>query len=110
LFPFQLAWDKGCTMTTRYGQREPMSGDTATCLTVAYNDTMGYTPHDSYDLYLDSLHRINEWTYRRNSVDTPTITVTWGDVKDFNGIKIATIHYNKDSTFELWFSGIKVNE
>lgn len=110
LFPFQLVWDDGCTMTTQYGQHTPISGDTATRLTVAYSDSVGYTPHDSYDLFLDSLHQIKEWNYRHNSVDTPTMSTTWGDVKDFKGIKIATTHYNKDSTFKLWFSGIQVEE
>lgn len=110
LFPFQLAWDNGDKITIKYGQRAPISGDTATCLTIAYGDSVGYTPGDSYDLFLDSLHQIKEWNYRHNSVSTPTMSTTWGDVKDFNGIKIATTHYNKDSSFELFFSGVKVEE
>ncbi len=110
LFPFQLVWDKGCTMTTKYGQHAPIGGDTTTCLTVAYKDSAGYTPHDSYDLYLDSLYMIREWAYHKGSVDTPSLVTTWGDVQDFDGIRIATTHFSRDSSFKLWFSGIKVEE
>src|SRR5690606_5102632 len=91
LFPFQLAWDTGYEYETLPDQTAPISGDNATKLTIRYNNEDGYTPGDAYDLYLDEDNRIIEWVFRKGNAESGR-AMTWENVRDFNGIKIALDH------------------
>lgn len=107
LFPFQLAWDTGYDYEVSDGQSAPISGDPTTKLTVVYNHEDGYTPGDAYDLYLDDKHQIKEWVFRRGN-DPTGRAMTWENVKDYQGIKIALDHRDDKGNLVLWFSDVKV--
>lgn len=108
LFPFHAKWDRDNLLT--YVEKDavsPIAQQPTTKLTVQYKNDEGYTPGDAYDLYLSEKNEIVEWTYRKGG-GKPTKTTTWEKVKDFNGIKIATLHQNAAGDFRLWFDGIVV--
>ncbi|HHB79152.1 MAG TPA: hypothetical protein ENK85_07960 [Saprospiraceae bacterium] len=108
LFPFHVKWDRDNVLT--YVQKDvesPIAKQKTTMLTVQYKNDDGYTPGDAYDLYLSEKNEILEWTYRKGG-GKPTKTTTWEETKDFNGIKIATMHRDATGDFKLWFDGIVV--
>ncbi len=108
LFPFQVKWGRDNLLTlVKEGVTSPIGQQKTTLLTVQYKNEDGYTPGDAYDLYLSEKNEIIEWTYRKGG-GKPTKTTTWEDVKDFNGIKIATMHQDESGAFKLWFDGIVV--
>lgn len=109
LFPFQLAWDTGYEFEVIPDQTAPISGDNSDKLTIVYNDTDGYTPGDAYDLYLDEDHMIKEWVFRRGNGEDGR-AMTWENVKDFGGIKIAMDHKDGNGNTFLWFSDVIVEK
>jgi hypothetical protein len=108
LFPFQLAWDTGYDHEIVPDQTSPISGQNSTKLTILYNNTDGYTPGDAYDLYLDENNRIIEWVFRRGNGENGR-AMTWENVQDFGGIKIAMDHKDDKGNRVLWFSDVSVN-
>jgi hypothetical protein len=107
LFPFQLVWDSNMTYTNMGSQKAPISGNELTKLTVQYGEDGGYTPGDAYDLYLDDNWIIREWEFRKSGKESPGSMITWEGYTEYNGIKVATDHFNKDSGLRIYFSDIK---
>lgn len=108
LAPFQPAWDKGVSISEEYKVMAPISKDTLNKMTVVYSDDGGYTPGDAYDYFYDENYIIREWNYRKGNSDAPTLTNTWEDYKNFEGLKISTNHKDASSSFRLYFTNISV--
>ena len=106
MFPFQLVWDENMTYTNRGSNKAPISGEQMTKLTIQYGNEGGYTPGDAYDLYLDENWIIREWEFRKSGKDSPGSAITWAGYTDFNGIKVATDHLNKNSGLRIYFTDI----
>ncbi len=108
LFPFQLAWDTGFNATLQQEAQAPLSKQTTQKLTIVYNTTDGYTPGDAYDFYITKDFTILEWSFRKGNTPKPSLSTTWQDEIDLEGLKIATNHLSADGSFRLWFTGIKI--
>lgn len=108
LFPYQLKWSDAEFSEVKTVQA-PISGEEMQMMTVSYPSDGGYTPGDSYDIYFDDDYMIREWVYRSadGNRESPS---TWEDYKDFDGIKIATMHKSKDGNFALYFTDVSVEE
>ena len=110
LAPFQIAWDKGTTFTEKENVLAPISKDTLNQLTIIYGNNGGYTPGDAYDLFYDKDYKIREWNYRKENAPEPSMTTTWEDYENFNGIHIATMHKDASGKFKLYFTDITVKK
>ena len=66
----------------------------------------GYTPGDTYHIYFKDDKLIKEWTYV--SSGGRSLSTTWEDYEDFNGIKIAKMHKSEDESFQLFFTDVEV--
>lgn len=110
LAPFQLVWDKDITFSEKEKAVAPISKDTLSQLTIAYPDQGGYTPGDAYDFFYDENFKIREWNYRKADTPQPTMTTTWQDYKNFNGLDIATKHQDSTGSFKLYFTNISVKK
>jgi len=108
LAPFQLVWDKGMEFSIKENQIAPISKDTLEKLSIVYPDQGGYTPGDAYDLFYDKNFKIREWTYRKGNTSEPSLTTTWEDYNNFDGINIALMHRNDAGDFKLYFTNISV--
>ncbi|MFC4872664.1 hypothetical protein [Negadavirga shengliensis] len=109
LFPFQLAWDTGYESEVIEDQNSPIHNERTTKLIIRYNDSDGYTPGDAYDLYIDDNNQIREWVFRRG--DGPEgRAMTWENVQDFEGIKIALDHRNDAGEKTIWFTNVTVKQ
>ncbi|MEM0518528.1 MULTISPECIES: hypothetical protein [Aequorivita] len=110
LAPFQLVWDEGITFSEKDNAVAPISKDTLNQLTIVYGNDGGYTPGDSYDFFYDKNLKIREWNYRKANAEKPTMSTTWEDYEDFNGIEIAKTHKDSTDNFKLYFTNISVEK
>lgn len=108
LFPFHLQWDEGYTFVDNDTATAPVTEKKYHKYTVQYNNKDGFTPGDMYQLYIDEQFIVHEWAYHKAAAKEPTLMMTWEDYEDFNGIKIAKTHKNKEGTARLDFTGIAV--
>ncbi|MCP9201426.1 hypothetical protein MKO06_16060 [Gramella sp. GC03-9] len=106
LFPFQLEWSNANFSEVKTAAA-PISGKELKMITVSYPSEGGYTPGDSYDIYFDDDHMIQEWVYKAAGGNRQMAT-TWEDYQNYKGVKIAKSHKSADGSFELYFSDISV--
>lgn len=106
LFPYQLVWSDYEYEHNR-SAIAPISGEAMNQVTISFTNDGGYTPGDTYHLYLDEDDSlIKEWTYE--SSNGRTLSTTWEDYETFNGITLAKMHRNEDNSFQLFFTDIDV--
>nr|WP_321231745.1 hypothetical protein [uncultured Psychroserpens sp.] len=108
LVPFQLVWDQGTTISEPIKELAPISKIEMNKITLLYGNEGGYTPGDAYDIYYDTNFMIKEWVFREGNSEAPSMTTTFENYQDFNGLKIAKDHKMTDGNFNLYFSNIKV--
>lgn len=107
LFPFQMMWSDA-EISDEETAEAPISHEKMNKITVAYSDQSGgYTPGDTYDVFFDDDLMIREWIYKPANGKSQMAT-TWEDYEDFDGLKIAKDHKSADGSFELFFSGVNV--
>jgi len=107
LFPFHLVWDD-VEILTYEDQTSPLLKQTTTKLRVNYPSEGGYTPGDSYEVYVDNKFNIVEWTYHRGGAVEPNLGNTFENQQSFNGIKIDMEHANAETGFQLNFRDVVV--
>lgn len=109
LVPFQLIWDSTATISEAKKVESPIHKEELDMITITYPLEGGYTPGDAYDIYFDENYLIKEWSYRKGNSPEPSLSNTFENYKDFNGIKIA-IDHKKDSGNEwnLNFTDVSV--
>ncbi|HET8810684.1 MAG TPA: hypothetical protein VFM65_10545 [Flavobacteriaceae bacterium] len=108
LFPFNLVWDTGFSHQTKKNVPAPISKNPMTEVVVSYNNTTGYTPGDTYKIYVDDEFIIREWSYVPSGKKEPAMSTTWEDYVEKNGIKIAKMHQSETGDFKIYFTGISV--
>lgn len=110
LAPYQLIWDEGTTSSEKQNAVAPISKDTLNQLTIVYGNDGGYTPGDAYDFFYDKNYKIKEWNYRQANAEKPSMSTTWEDYENFNGIEIAKTHKDSTGNFKLYFTNISVKK
>ena len=108
LAPFQLVWDTSATISESAMAEAPISKTQLNKITISYPNEGGYTPGDAYDLYYSDDFMVKEWSYRKGNSKEPTMSTTWEDYENFNGITIAKTHNRPDSNWKLHFTNITV--
>ncbi|KAB7529480.1 hypothetical protein F8C76_16805 [Flagellimonas olearia] len=109
LAPFNLVWDAGnYSFGHSMSEKAPISGENMQKLTIVYSSDGGYTPGDAYDFYFKDDYIIREWTYRKANQEEPSLTTTWEDYAEINGMQISRSHKKADGSFHLYFSQLKV--
>ncbi|MGJ8592173.1 MAG: hypothetical protein ACSHXF_06475 [Aquaticitalea sp.] len=108
LAPYQLVWDTSATTSEVSKGAAPISKKILNKITLMYPTDGGYTPGDAYDFYYDDNFMVKEWVFRQGNSKEPSMTTTWEDYKEFNGIMIAKTHKKPDSDWKLHFTNIKV--
>jgi hypothetical protein len=106
VFPFHLIWDEGITLIDEGRQSLPIGEGNARCLSVIYADQGGYTPGDTYLLYLDGENSILEWTYNRGGL-TPPISFRWLERSQLGPLTIYLDHRREGLLdARVWFSDV----
>src|SRR5262249_54094417 len=82
LFPLRLAWDTGATITDAGMAKLRLGKGSARKVVVKYPSDGGYTPGDTWELYVGDDNRIKELNFHHGGSAKPTnVNVTWGDHK-----------------------------
>ncbi len=108
MVPFQLMWDDGLSVSDPVKEVSPIMEKELNKITLTYSGDGGYTPGDAYDLYFNDSFMIEEWIFRKGNSKEPSLTNTFENYKDFNGIKLATEHKRPGSSWNLNFTDIHI--
>jgi hypothetical protein len=94
IFPFHVYWDTGATVTVKEKQKVPLATGTATLVSVKYPaEAGGYTPGDTWDLYVGSNGRVVQFIYHRGGPKKPSnVTTTWAGYKKAGPLLVSTDH------------------
>ena len=111
LFPFHAYWDTSATITDQGKHKLPLGAGTATLLSVKYSGDGGYTPGDTWDLYIGKDNRVEQFVYHRGGPVKPSVvTSTWAGYKKAGGLDISTEHRGTadGKPLHLWISDVAV--
>lgn len=106
--PFQLVWDTSATISEPIKVKSPIKNEDLNMITLLYGNEGGYTPGDAYDIYYDENYMIKEWTFRQGNSEAPSLSNTFENYQDFNGIKIAIDHKKDEGNWNLNFADVSI--
>jgi len=94
LFPLHAYWDTSATVTDQGKHKLPIGSGSAELVQVKYPmEAGGYTPGDTWDLYVGADKRVQEMVYHRGGPKPPQlVTVTWAGYKKAGPLLISTEH------------------
>lgn len=94
IFPFHVYWDTSANVTVTDKQKLPIGKGTATLVSVKYPaEVGGYTPGDTWDLYVGSEGRVVQFIYHRGGPKKPSnVTTTWAGYKKAGPLLVSTDH------------------
>jgi hypothetical protein len=108
LIPFQLIWDNKTSISESEKVIAPITKDSINKITVTYPSDGGYTPGDAYDIFYNDDFIIEEWIYRRGNSTEPSLTNSFENYIEINGIKFAKDHKQPSLDWNLNFTNIKI--
>ncbi|NRB82515.1 MAG: hypothetical protein HRU49_01865 [Winogradskyella sp.] len=108
LVPFQLVWDTSATISDPVVAKSPIKNEDLNMITLLYGSEGGYTPGDAYDIYYDENYMIKEWTFRQGNSEAPSLSNTFENYRNFNGIKIAIDHKKDEGKWNLNFADVSI--
>ena len=94
VFPFHAYWDSpGADVQDKGMQSLPLGKGSAKLVSVKYPKGGGYTPGDTWDLYVGSDNRIEELVYHRGGPKRPSLVIaSWEGYKRAGPLLISTDH------------------
>jgi hypothetical protein len=94
LFPLHAYWDTSATVTDKGMQKLPIGSGSADLVVVKYPaEAGGYTPGDTWDLYVGADKRVQQFVYHRGGPRKPSlVTATWAGYKKAGPLLVSTEH------------------
>jgi hypothetical protein len=93
LFPFHVSWDGSAKVEDAGMHKLPLGKGSARRVLVKYPAEGGYTPGDTWELYVGTDDRIQEFIYHRGGTKKPSVVVTtWGDYKKAGPLLVSLDH------------------
>jgi len=112
IFPFHAYWDKSATITDEGTKKLPIGTGSATLVSVKYpKEAGGFTPGDTWDLYVGKDYRVVQFVYHRGGDKKPSVvTATWAGYKKAGPLLVSTEHRgNADGKpLHLWITNVAV--
>ena len=112
IFPFHAYWDSSATVTETDKQKLPIGAGTAKLMSVKYHaEAGGYTPGDTWDMYVGPEGRIVQFEYHRGGPKKPSeVKATWAGYKKAGPLLVSTEHRGTadGGAFHLSFTGVAV--
>jgi len=92
IFPFHVYWD-GADVQDKGMQKLPLGKGSARQVVVKYGSEGGYTPGDTWELYVGPNNRVEEFIYHRGGPKKPSVVITtWSGYKKAGPLLISTDH------------------
>ena len=112
LFPLHVAWDDWATVTDEGMHQMPISKKSARRVVVKYPSQGGYSPGDTWELYVGKDKRLEEFVYHRAGTGFPTVyTATWDGYEKAGPLLFSTDHegtVDEGKTVRAFFSDVAV--
>jgi hypothetical protein len=111
LFPLHLSWDSSTEVEDTGMQKLPLGKGSANRVVVKYPSEGGYTPGDTWDLFIGTDNRIQEFMYHRGGSKKPSVVVAaWRDYKKAGPLLIALDHRGTadGKPLRIFFSDVSV--
>ncbi len=111
LFPFHAYWDKSATVTDQGMQKLPLGNGSAELVAVKYPSEGGYTPGDTWELYVGKDNRVEQFVYHRGGSNKPSVVAaTWEGYKKAGPLLISTDHHGTadGQPLQVFFSDVSV--
>ena len=111
LFPFHLVWDTSATVQDAGMQKLPLGKGSAKKVAVKYPDAGGYTPGDTWELYVGTDGRIRELAFHHGGTAKPSLVLaTWADYKKAGPLLLSLDHRGTadGKPLRLFFSNVAV--
>lgn len=111
LFPFHAYWDTSATVTDQGMQKLPLGNGSAQLVPVKYPSEGGYTPGDTWELYVGKDNRVEQFVYRRGGPKKPSVVIaTWAGYKKAGPLLISTEHRGTadGKPLHIFFSDVAV--
>ena len=94
LFPFHAYWDKSASAIDQGKFNLPLGPGMAELVPVKYPADGGYTPGDTWDLYVGKDNRVEQFVYHRGGPKKPSVVIaTWEGYKKAGPLLISTDHH-----------------
>jgi hypothetical protein len=103
-------WDTSATVTDEGMKKLPIGAGSATLVPVKYGGG-GYTPGDTWDLYIGKDNRVVQFVYHRGGPVKPSVVIaTWAGYKKAGGLDISTEHRGTadGKPLHLWITDVAV--
>lgn len=111
LFPFHAQWDTSATVTDQGMHKLPIGNGSAKLVSVKYPNEGGYTPGDTWDLYVGKDNRVQQMVYHRGGPKKPSlVTATWAGYKKAGPLLFSTEHRGTadGKPLHIFLSGVAV--
>jgi hypothetical protein len=111
LLPFHVYWDTSANIQDKGTQQLPVGNGSAELFSVKYPSDVGYTPGDTWDLYIGKDNRIEQMVYHRGGPKKPSlVTATWEGYKKAGPLLVSTEHHGTadGGYLHLFFSDVAV--
>ena len=94
LFPLHAYWDTSATVTNEGMQKLPQGTGSATKVVVKYpSEAGGYTPGDTWELYVGKDNRVEQMVYHRGGDKKPSLVIaSWTGYKKAGPLLFSTEH------------------
>ena len=91
LFPLHVYWDGSADVQDMGVQKLPLGKGSAKLVAVKYHKEGGYTPGDTWELYVGSDNRIEEFVYHRGGPKKPSVVIaSWTGYKKAGPLLFST--------------------
>jgi len=111
LFPLHVAWDSSAEVEDTGMHKLPLGKGSAERVLVKYPSQGGYTPGDTWELYVGSDNRVQEFIFHRGGSKKPSVVVaTWAGYKKAGPLLISTDHRGTadGKPLRVFFSDVSV--
>jgi hypothetical protein len=112
IFPFHVVWDTSANVEDKGMHKLPLGKGSGELVVVKYPaEVGGYTPGDTWDLYVGKDYRVEEFVYHRGGPKKPSLVIaTWAGYKKAGPLLISTDHRGTadGKPLHLFFSGVAV--
>ena len=88
-------------------QISPLTERSTTEVVVRYVGGKGYTPDDTYKLYVDDNLMVREWSYLKGGQEPPARMTTWSDYRTIGRMELSLLREGRDG-FRVWFTDVEV--
>ena len=92
ILPFHFSWDTNAAIEDAGMQKLPQGNGSAEKVVVKYPSDGGYSPGDTWELYVGSDGRIEEMAYRAGGPAKHVVIATWTDYKKTGPLLVSLDH------------------